>query len=101
MSYQTTSGFSDLVGSCEISGDNVTSYNSNTRGPGTVTNLGGTGLKFRVSFSGVTRPYVIHANASPTGNGFSGNANDDGPEQGEETWAATATASESAYAKGK
>jgi hypothetical protein len=103
MSYTTTSGFSDLVGSCEISGNNVTSYYSDTRGTGTVTNLGGGGsnLNFRVSFTGVTRPYVIHANANGAGNGFAGNANDNGPEEGEETWAATATAAEAAYAKGE
>jgi len=101
MSYITTSGFSDLVGSCEISNNNVTSYYSNTRGTGTVTNLGGSNLNFRVSFTGVTHPYVIHANANGAGNGFSGNANDNGPEEGEETWAATATAPEAAYAKGE
>src|SRR6476660_884002 len=101
MSYTTTSGFSDLVGSCEISGNNVSSYYSDTRGTGTVANLGGSGLKFRVSFSGVPRPYVIRANANPTGNGFNGNANDDGPEEGEETWAATATRAEAAYGKGE
>ena len=101
MSYTTTSGFSDLIGSCEISGDNVDSYYSNSKGTGTVTNLGGTGLKFRVSFSGVPRPYVIRANANPTGNGFDGKANDDGPEEGEETWAATATRAEAAYGKGE
>ena len=101
MSYITTSGFSDLVGSCEISGNNVTSYYSDTRGTGTVTNLGGTNLNFRVSFAGVTRPYVIHAVGNGAGNGFSGNANNNGPEEGEETWAATATKPEAAYAKGE
>jgi hypothetical protein len=105
MSYSTTSGFSDLVGSCEISNNNVTSYTSNSKGAGTVTNLGGSNLNFRVSFSGVTRPYVIVASANPGANGFSGNANNDGPEEAEETWAATATAPEpvpeSAYAKGE
>lgn len=102
MSYTTTSGFPDLVGSCEISGNNVTSYYSDTRSTGTVTNLGGSsGLRFKVSFSGVPRPYVIHANANPTGNGFDGTANDDGPEEGDETWAATATRAEAAYGKGE
>jgi hypothetical protein len=100
MSYTTTSGFSDLVGSCEISGDNVTSYYSDARGTGTVTNLGGSGLRFRVSFSGVPRPYVINANANGAG-GFDGNANDNGPEEAEESWAATATKAEAAYGKGE
>ena len=101
MSYTTTSGFPDLDGSCEISGDNVTSYYSDTRGTGTVRNLGGTGLRFIVSFSGVPRPYVINATANGAGNGFDGNANDNGPEEGEEEWAATATRAEAAYGKGE
>ena len=102
MSYTTTSGFPDLDGSCEISGNNVDSYYSNTKGPGTVTPLPGSSLlKFKVSFAGVRRPYVIRADANPTGNGFIGTANDDGPEEGDETWAATATKAEAAYGKGE
>jgi hypothetical protein len=89
-SYSTTSGFADLVGSCEITDDDCTSYTSDTKGAGTVTNLGsGSNLNFRVSFVGVTRPYVIIANSD--GSGFSGNANNNGPEEGEDSWAATAT----------
>lgn len=89
-SYSTTSGFADLVGTCEITGDDCTSYTSNTLGAGTVTNLGsGSNLNFRVSFEGVSRQYVIIADAN--GSGFSGNANDNGPQEGEESWAATAT----------
>ncbi len=100
MSYTTTSGFSDLVGSCEITGTNVTSYTSNTQGTVTPENLGGPNLHFKVKFDAVTHPYVINANAS--GNGFSGNAKDkDGLTDAEETWAATATAAEAAYAKGE
>ena len=99
MSYSTTSGFTDLVGTCEISGDDVTSYTSDTRGAGTVTNLGGSNLNFRVSFAGVTRPYVITATANGAGNGFSGRANNNSPEEAEETWAATATQPAAASAK--
>ncbi len=98
-SYSTTSGFSDLVGTVEITGDDVTSYTSDTKGAGTFTNLGGSNLNFRVSFTGVTRQYVIVASANSAGNGFSGNANDNGPEETEETWAATASAPASVSAK--
>jgi hypothetical protein len=99
MSYSTTSGFSDLVGTCEISDDDVTSYTSDTKGSGTVTNLGGANLNFRVSFAGVARQYVITATANGAGNGFSGKANNGGPEESEETWAATASAPASVSAK--
>lgn len=100
MTYSTTSGFADLNGSCEISNDVVISYTSDIRGAGTVTPLGGPNLHFKVSFSGVARPYVINANYVG-GSGFSGTANNNGPEEGEESWAATATAPEAAYAKGE
>jgi hypothetical protein len=99
MTYSTTSGFADLNGSCEISNDDVISYTSDIRGAGTVSPQGGPNLHFKVSFAGVARPYVITANYA--GGGFSGRANNGGPEEGEESWAATATAPEAAYAKGE
>ena len=95
--YTTSSGFDDLNGSMVADGDNVSSYTSTTQGEGTVTNLGGTGLRFQVRFSAVPRPYTINASATPSGDGFSGNANNNGPENDEESW--TATASTAAAAK--
>ena len=89
-SYYTSSGFVDLVGTCKIIGNNVTSYTSNIRGAGTVTNLPGPNLNFRVSFPGVAHPFTIFA--SPNGSGFDGRANDVDGGNAEESWAATATA---------
>jgi hypothetical protein len=92
--YTTNSGFDDLDGSMSVTNNNVDSYTSTSKGAGAVTNLGGTGLNFNVSFTGVTRTY--HVTATASGNGFSGNANNGGPELGEETWTATATTAASA-----
>ena len=89
MSYNVTSGFSDLDGTCEISGNDCTSYTSTAKGTGTVNNIGsGSTLNFQVSFSGVTHPYVVTASAS--GTGYSGNASH-GNKRQDESWAATAT----------
>ena len=93
--YNTTSGFSDLNGTMVAANDNVTSYNSNNLGPGSVRNTGGTGLDFNVSFA--TRPpRVYHINSNISGNGFSGSANNNGPEADQQTWEATATIGEEA-----
>ncbi|HYJ92061.1 MAG TPA: hypothetical protein VEV84_12180 [Pyrinomonadaceae bacterium] len=97
--YTTSSGFSDLNGSMVASNGNVTSYTSTNKGAGNVTNLGGTGLNFNVSFTGVARPY--HVTANPGGNGFSGSANNGGPAAGEETWTATATTAKSKKRRAK
>src|SRR6185295_854337 len=86
--YNTTSGISDLDGSCVISSNDCTSYTSTSKGAGTVTNLGGSGLNFNVTFTGVTRTF--HITAAPNGTGYSGNANA-GKKRTSETWAATAT----------
>ena len=88
--YNTTSGFSDLVGSMVVTNNNVDSYTSNTQGAGTVQNLGGTGLNFNVRFASVNRTYNITATANGS-NGYSGNANNNGPMEAEETWSATAS----------
>lgn len=87
--YTTSSGFSDLNGSMVADGDNVTSYTSTNKGNGEVTNLGGSGLRFRVRFNGVPQPYVISGSAS--GNGFNGTAKNNSTTQAEEPWTATAT----------
>ena len=63
MNYITTSGFPDLNGSMVAANDDVTSYNSNTLGPGDVRNTGGAGLDFSVSFA--TRPPVRTRPAVP------------------------------------
>jgi hypothetical protein len=87
--YNTTSAFTDLIGSMVTNGDNVDSYYSNARGAGEVNNLGGSGLHFQVSFDGVPRPYNI--NATSNSNGFSGKANNNSPAESEEAWTATAS----------
>ena len=96
--YTTTSGFPDLVGSMVVTNNNVTSYTSNNRGAGTVQNQGGSGLNFNVHFSGVDRPYHINGNLNGSGNGYSGNANNNGPAAAEESWAATAQTGDTADA---
>jgi hypothetical protein len=90
-SYTTNSGFDDLDGTMEVTNNNVDSYTSTSKGAGEVTNLGGTGLNFNVRFTGVTRTYHVTATANAAGTGFSGNADNNGPELGEESWSATAS----------
>ncbi|HEX6125031.1 MAG TPA: hypothetical protein VFZ23_06610 [Pyrinomonadaceae bacterium] len=89
--YSTASGFTDLVGSMVVTNNNVDSYTSDTLGTGTVQNLGGTGLRFNVTFTAVNRRYNINATANAGGTGYSGNANNNGPEADQETWSATAS----------
>lgn len=91
MALTTTSGYSILNGTCEISGNTCTSYTSTSNGAGTISSLPSTPgftLHFSVSFTGVARPYHIKANAS--GDDYTGEAND-GVKRQDETWAATAT----------
>jgi hypothetical protein len=94
--YITSSGFSDLNGTMVAENDNVSSYYStNLQMNGSVLNTGGTGLDFNVSFA--TRPTrVYHINSNISGNGFSGSANNNGPEADQQTWEATATIGEEA-----
>jgi hypothetical protein len=87
--YNTTSGFPDLIGSMVANGDNVDSYYSNAQGAGSVRNLGGSGLHFSVSFTGVPQTYNINASSNSTG--FNGRANDNGPADADEAWTATAS----------
>jgi len=89
--YTTTSGFSDLIGSMVVTNNNVDSYTSNTQGVGTVQNLGGTSLRFNVRFAAVNRTYNINGTINVNGNGYSGDANDNSPDAGQESWSATAT----------
>ena len=92
----TSSGFADLVGACEIVGDDCISYTSNNLGAGTVTNLGSpSGLMFRVDFPGTGNIFVIKATPNGYG-GFSGTASND--EGQDEPWAAGATAGQEAVA---
>lgn len=96
--YGTTSGHSDLNGSCEITGVAITEYKSKKLGKATkIENKGsGTHLHTIVSFPGLKKPYTIKATKNGLGN-FDGNADDD-EVAAEETWAATATAGEPAAA---
>ena len=98
-SYNTTSGFPDLVGTCEIddSGD-CTSYNSNTLGNGNVNNQGGPFLSFTVQWPNAKPPRTYAINAGPDSNGWSGEANN-GVGQVDESWAATATSAVAASGK--
>jgi hypothetical protein len=91
--YTTSSGATDLNGTMTITGTSVTAYNSTSKGTGTITNdqSTATNLNFKVGFSGVQKPYHITANANANGNGYSGNAKDDGTSLSEDTWAATAS----------
>jgi len=67
-----------------------TSYNSTSRGAGTITALGGANLHFKVSFAGVTKAYNINASSNNGGDAYDGNANNKDPEGGEDAWTATA-----------
>jgi len=90
VTYNVTSGYSILDGSCEITGTGCASYTSTSHGAGKVLNLpspSGWTLHFSVSFSGVARTYVITANPNPSGSGYTGHANEGDKK---ETWAATA-----------
>jgi hypothetical protein len=95
MNYTTSSGFSDLNGSMVATNDNVDSYTSTNLGAGTVRNTGGSGLDFNVSFGNApARTYHINANAN--GTGFTGSANNNGPEADQQSWEATASTGETA-----
>lgn len=88
--YTTQSGFSDLVGSVDITNDDANSYTSTTLGETVIPqNLGPTGLRFKVDFGG--RTYNINATANPGGNGYTGSANNNSPLAGQESWSATAS----------
>lgn len=96
-SYTTNSGFTDLVGSMEVTNNDATSYTSTSLGV-TVTpqNNGGSGLNFNVSFPTVNRTY--HIQATPNGNNYSGHANNNGPATAQEDWTATASTGDTADA---
>jgi len=91
----TSSGYTILNGTCDISGTTVSNYNSTSNGIGTVTMLPaipGYTLHFRVTFTAVGTPpvtptFVIKANAD--GTNYSGHANN-GQKKQDENWAATA-----------
>jgi hypothetical protein len=94
--YRTTSAFPDLVGSMVVTNGNVESYTSNNLGAGTIvppTNAPVT--RFSVRFGAGTGPdsraYNINSNANPSGNGYSGTANNNGPAAAQEPWSATAS----------
>jgi hypothetical protein len=94
--YNTTSGFPDLVGSMVITDGDVESYTSNNLGAGTIvppTNAPVT--RFSVRFGSGTGPgsraYNISSSANPSGNGYSGTANNNSPVAAQEDWSATAS----------
>ena len=94
--YNTTSGFPDLVGSMVVTNGIVQSYTSNNLGAGTIvppTNAPVT--RFSVRFGAGTGPdsraYNINSNSNPSGNGYSGTANNNGPAAAQEPWSATAS----------
>jgi len=93
MGYTTSSGYSDLDGSCEISGNDCTSYTSTNKGTGSVTNIGsGSNLIFQVRFGSDPQPYTITASpsSSKAGTSYSGTASH-GRKRTDEPWTATAT----------
>lgn len=91
--YTTTSGFSDLVGSCEIDGSDCNSYHSNSLNMTVIPqNTGGPFLQFIVQFpTQPPRTYVVNAGPDSPGM-WSGFANNGQPEDHdtEEPWGATA-----------
>ncbi len=98
----TTSGYSNLDGTCVISGSNCTSYTSNNTAAGnaTVTNLpaeSGWLLHFKVEFANLPGHYNIKANSDGAG-GYSGKAND-GKKRTDENWAAASTGEPAVKAK--
>ena len=86
--YTTSSGFSDLVGSMVVTNGNVESYTNSAQATGTITPQGAPVTRFTVRF-GSGRAYNINATAN--GTGYSGNANNNGPEADQESWSATAS----------
>lgn len=89
--YNTTSGFPDLVGSMVIENNQAVSYTSATKGEGDVHNVGGPTLRFNVSFENVSRTYNINATSNASGDRYDGTANDNGPALAQEPWSATAS----------
>jgi hypothetical protein len=95
--YNTHSGIGDLNGTMSATNNNVDTYTSSTLGPAIVHNLGGTGLNFNLSFSNPPKNY--HVNATASNGGFSGNATNNGPAAGQDTWTATASTGDTATKK--
>ena len=95
--FNTSSGFSDLDGYCDITGVAINTYHSNTLGDATnIDNKGsGSDLHTKVTFASA-KPFTIKAKKNTSGD-FSGDADDKG--KTEETWAATATGEPAAAAK--
>ena len=93
MSYKVTTQISDLVGECEISGGQCTSYTStNLQQTVTPTNENGSKLKFKVTFSTGSK-YKIDASEMDDGNKYEGTATDDDDDSdivGDDNWSATA-----------
>lgn len=98
--FNTSSGFSDLDGECDITGVDITQYISTALGNATkIENKGsGSDLHAKVTFAGVTKPFTIKAKKNASGD-FNGGADDDNVKT-EETWAATATGEPVAMGKG-
>jgi|SRR5688572_13794475 hypothetical protein len=96
--YNTTSGFPDLIGSMVVTNDIVQSYTSNNPNLGAGTIIPPTNApvtRFSVRFGSGTGPnsraYNINSSATPSGNGYSGTANNNGPAAAQEDWSATAS----------
>jgi hypothetical protein len=96
--YNTTSGFPDLVGSMVVTNGIVQSYTSNdpNLGAGTIVPPNNAPVtRFSVRFGSGTGPgnraYNISSSANPSGNGYSGTANNNSPVAAQEDWSATAS----------
>ncbi len=99
--YRTTSLFTDLVGTMDVDtvNNDVNSYTSTTKGPGTPANIGTKGtLEFTVYFDKGGPVYTIDATANGTA-AYAGEASSGGPTGGEEPWSATASNEEPATQK--
>jgi hypothetical protein len=86
--YTTSSGFSDLNGTVDITNDEAVSYTSGTLGTVKPQDVNGPGLRFNLRF-GPGRTYNIRATVDA--NGYSGTANNNSPLAAEEPWSATAS----------
>lgn len=94
MSFKVESSIPDLIGECEISGNQCTSYTStNLQQTVTPTNDNSNKLKFKVQFSTMAKPYKIDATEKDDGDKYDGNAtldDDDTDYVDDDNWHATA-----------
>jgi hypothetical protein len=104
MSFKVESSIPDLIGECEISGNQCTSYTStNLQQTVTPTNESDNKLKFKVQFS-TGGKYKIDATSKDDGDKYDGVASDDDDDTeyvDDDNWHATAISPLAASATGE